>query len=81
MAKTNYNQWDSKFLREHTFMAFGSLIKAYGDINYGKEVNLEQFKTDALELFKFSKELIRSALDESKELETQINSPTDEPEF
>jgi len=72
MIEKAFNQWDSKFIREYPFMAFGSLVKAYSEINQGKGRELPQFKKDVEELFEFAQELVYRALEKSKEIETQI---------
>jgi len=54
-AKT---QWDEKYLREHPFMPFGSMMNAFGRINQGKEMPLAAFIVAADALFKKSQDYV-----------------------
>jgi len=69
MAKNSYNQWDIKFAREYPFIPFGSLVKAYGEINQGKEINIKEFIENTEELFGLAQKLVMKSLGEGKKLE------------
>ena len=71
MEKGNFTQWDSKFIREYPFMAFGSLVKAYGEINHGKGVGLAKFREESLKLFEFSQKLTGLSLEKAKKIEEE----------
>jgi len=47
--------WDTKFLRETPFIAFGSMMNAYGRMNEGKEITPEEFEKIANKLFQIAK--------------------------
>jgi len=45
-------QWDEKYLREQPFMAFGSMMNAFGRLNEGKGMPLEAFIIASDTIFK-----------------------------
>lgn len=69
MEKENFSVWDIKFLRSTPFMPFGSMIKAYGQINQGKGMTIEKFLKDANKMFEEAQLLTQKAFDDS--LKTQ----------
>lgn len=75
--KEKYTGWEIKFLREGGFMPFGSLMNAWGQINQGKGMDLEEFKKSAEELFKLSLKMIKEAIKEAKEVpQWQVDFPS-----
>ena len=47
--------WDTKYLREQPFMAFGSMMNAFGNINQGKGLSMEEFEKASDKIFKLAK--------------------------
>jgi hypothetical protein len=57
------SQWDEKFIREQPFMAFGSMMNAYGRINEGKGMPLDAFIIAADKIFKATMDYALQAYD------------------
>ena len=53
--------WDTKYLREHPFFAFGSMFNAYALINKEKGIAVDELETVADRLFAKAMELTRRA--------------------
>ena len=47
--------WDQKYLREQPFMAFGSMMNAYGRINESSKMNLVEFEMACNYIFQLAK--------------------------
>lgn len=60
MADTK-GPWDVKYLRETPFIAFGSMMNAYGRINEGKGITQEELKKVADDLYSKAKALAEDA--------------------
>jgi len=52
------DQWAEKYLREQPFMPFGSMMNAYGVINEGKGITLEEFEEVAKKLGQVAAEIV-----------------------
>jgi len=73
---TTPDQWSQKFLREHPFMAFGSMMNAYSNINKGKGCAIEEMETIADRLFAKAIELTKRAYDETQpEADGEVDIP------
>jgi len=70
------DQWAEKFLRESVFMPFGSMMNAYGQINEGKGISLEEFEKISKKIFKLCLEFTEKAYDRVSQEETEIDLPT-----
>jgi len=66
MAYNDDKTWERKYLREGWTFAFGSLMNAYGQINQGKGVKLEDFSKDAEKLFEQAQLMVRNAVIEAE---------------
>jgi len=55
--------WDEKFIREQPFMAFGSMMNAYGRINEGKGMDLASFEVASSQIFKSAQKYAQDAFD------------------
>jgi len=69
MTATNVKgPWDIKYLREQPFMAFGSMMNAFGKVNQGKGMDVEAFKIACEKIWqqaeKFTEEKFNSVLKE-----------------
>jgi len=49
--KSVSSPWDEKFIREQPFMAFGSMMNAYGRANEGTGMSLDAFIIAADKMF------------------------------
>jgi len=64
MAITTKSPWDEKFLREQPFMAFGSMMNAFGRVNEGKRdkdgnvvgMSLVEFEIAAKKIFEMAQQ-------------------------
>jgi len=52
-------------------MPFGSMMNAYGQVNKGKGISVEDFKRTAKELFEFSQELSEEAYEYAEKYENK----------
>jgi len=62
--------WDIKFQREQPFMAFGSLMNAYGRMNEGIEISVEDFEKITDKLFEIATKYTQDAFDNATGEET-----------
>jgi len=62
--------WDIKYQREQPFMAFGSMMNAFGQINRGKQITMDAFEEAAKKLFELSKEFTKDAFDNASTEDT-----------
>jgi len=69
------NQWDKKFKQEFPFMALGSLLKAYAEINQGKGKDVKEFKKEAEDLFELASSLVIKAGENAIEDEVKTETP------
>jgi len=53
--------WSIKFNRETPFMAFGSMMNAFGRINEGKEFTMEEFEKITNKIFELAKKYVDDA--------------------
>ena len=66
MAKLNIKSpWDQKYLREQPFMAFGSMMNAYGNINQGKGLSMEDFEIATEKIFALAKKYAEKAFEDA----------------
>ena len=56
MALNTKSPWDEKFLREQPFMAFGSMMNAYGRVNEGKGTSIIEFEVAANKMFNLAQQ-------------------------
>ena len=64
MASTNIKgPWDIKFLREQPFMAFGSMMNSFGNVNQGKGMDVEAFKIAAKTIWNQAVEFAQESFD------------------
>ena len=49
--------WDIKYLREQPFMAFGSMMNAYGRMNEGKGCTVKELEKIAEDIYNIALEL------------------------
>jgi len=66
MPVNNQNNWDEKFYREQPFMAFGSMMNAYGKVNEGQGKSREDFEEDAKKIFQTALKYTYAAYNFSK---------------
>ena len=69
------NQWDKKFKQEFPFMALGSLLKSYAEINQGKGKDIKEFKKEAEDLFNLASALVIKAGENAIEDEVKTETP------
>lgn len=58
--------WDTKYLREHPFFAFGSMFNAYALINKEKGISINELEVIADRLFAKALELTKRAYNETQ---------------
>lgn len=73
------NQWDKKYFREQPFMAFGSMMNAFSQMNQQKGKTIDEFKKEAEELFDLSIKLTIKAEDNASKDTTQLTN--EEPTY
>ena len=66
MAYNDDKTWERKYSREGWTFAFGSLMNAYGQINQGKGIKIDDFITDADALFLQAQTMVRNAVIEAE---------------
>jgi hypothetical protein len=54
--------WSEKFLREYPFMPLGSMMNAFGNINQGKGMSVEEFERVADKLFELANKYVKQAM-------------------
>ena len=69
------NQWIEKYAREQWTMPFGSLMNAYGQVNHGKGIDIEQFKAEVDMLYEKAQELIQRSLENNSSNPEQPDLP------
>ena len=62
--------WDQKYLREQPFMAFGSMMNAFGQINRGKNLDMVAFEVATKKIFEMAKEFTKEAYEDAAQEET-----------
>ncbi len=62
--------WDQKYLREQPFMAFGSMMNAFGQVNRGKDISMEAFEEASKKIFEMAKEFTKQAYEDAATEET-----------
>jgi len=67
--------WDSKFLREEPFMAFGSMMNAFGRINEGKGLTMEAFEKATDKIFELAKKYTENAFENASGSEDNVEIP------
>ena len=67
--------WDIKYQREQPFMAFGSLMNAYGRMNEGKEISVEDFEKISDKLFEIATRYTRESFENAAEDENTLDLP------
>jgi len=76
MAKLDIKSpWDAKFLREEPFMAFGSMMNAFGRINAGKFLTLEAFEAATDKIFELAKKYTEDAFENASGSEDNVDIP------
>ena len=53
--------WSEKFLREYPFMPLGSMMNAFGTINEGKGMSVEEFSKVADILFQLANKYVKES--------------------
>lgn len=71
------NQWDKKFKQEYPFMAFGSLLNAYGQMNQQKPKEIKEFLKDADSIFELAIKLMEKAKSNAEEITNEENPDID----
>ena len=66
------SEWDKKYLREQPYMAFGSLMNAYGLINKGVEMSAEELVAEAEILFNKAVEFTQRSFNGTQEEECDL---------
>lgn len=69
------NQWDEKYLREQPFMAFGSMMNAFGRVNEGKNMEADEFFDVVDKLFDKAKELTYDAFNSTRDENDNVDIP------
>jgi hypothetical protein len=65
MNNITLDTWSLKFKKEGWTFAFGSMMQAYSQIaSPNKLLTFEQFKSDAYELYKLSKQMCAESVEE-----------------
>ena len=76
MAKVDIKSpWDTKYLREQPFMAFGSMMNAFGNINQGKQFTIEEFEEAANKIFKLAKKYAEEAFNDASGADDSVDIP------
>lgn len=52
------NEWDLKYLKDGRYMPFGSMCRAYSQLNQNKDIDINKFLSDMDKLAEKSLELI-----------------------
>lgn len=70
--------WDEKFMREQPFMAFGSMMNAFGQCNKGKGVDLASFEIACNKIFKLAQQYTKDAYDSVTKTNGSVEIPVKE---
>jgi len=55
--------WSVKYKREEPFMAFGSMMNAFGRINANKGLTMEEFEKATDKIFELAKKYVEDAFE------------------
>lgn len=75
------NEWDLKFLRDGFLMPFGSMCNAYGLINEGKGISVQQFLEDMEMIEQEAQTIIDRAIEKVNKAQEMPQLDMEEPNF
>ena len=60
-----HEKWDLKYLREQPYMAFGSMMNAYSNINHGVGLSVKEFEESSESIFRLACKLTEERFSET----------------